>query len=849
MKWLPYILTAMFVAGCGGAVQQSWTNFRAHYNTYYNAEKSFHAGQKKVLSQNISINPDKPVRVHLELPQTAAEEFQNTIDKGAQIIRRFPDSKWVDNALFLMGKSYYYRKEYYLGLQKFEELYEVAQDPVLRQKSVIWKGRTLLDLNQHSEGISFLEEELTVLEKQWEPEFEAETRVLIAEHHVMLGNWQAAHDQLKPSVSNLDGRSLKMRAYFLYAQVHEELENYNQAYLIFDRVTSVYTDYQYSYWAELSKGKIARKAGNLDQAYYIFSSMSKDDKNFERMSEIVFQIAKTEQALGRTESSEKRYKQLLGSTVNQPGPEIQSKAYYQLGKIYSDYYNDYEIAAAYFDSSSAVSGQNFEGEAGAPMASAYGSYASLKSREQDVDSLLALGSLNKEELDSTLQIIRRNRINRLAEDDESERNVLSNVPDENIEGGEDTGRGNNFGFLNYRNAQLASAASSNFKAIWGNRPLVDNWRRAEAIQGNTNEQEIPEINGSEVPSVSAAYSDEALNIDVSEIPRTAEEKRQAHREKANIQYQIGNLFFLTLNMPDSAETYFTKVIDSEYADEALIARTKYALYQVYKSNDQTAKADVLSKQILTEHEDTIYAQRIKEQENPDNSSVSESEDPLLQQFQDIEKTQDSTMVKARRYRTLALENAANNLAPHIHFRALQGYLNRAKANTDSTAYHQYWRKDSILVERRNVNPFTGAYWDSVRILVNEHLTEFELQPYKEKVDKLNDILAANTPEDSIASCSQLGVEARVKPDMNAFLSNIKLPEELGNQRLSGSISYLITISRTGEVKDFELQSRSTLSSLESAYNTAINNHLVFYPFEFENSIEHIQCLVSFPVEN
>lgn len=847
MKWLPYILIAVFVAGCGGAVQQSWTNFRAHYNTYYNAEKSFHSGQEKVLNQSLSIDPENPVRVHRQPPQVAAEEFQNTIDKGAQIIRRFPNSKWVDNALFLMGKSYYYRKEYYLGLQKFEELYEVTEDPTLKQKSVIWKGRTLLELQQYSEAVSYLEEELTVSQGKWEPELKAKVRVLIAEHHAMLEDWQDAYKQLESSVRELSSRALKMRAYFLYAQVHEELGNYNRAYLIFDRVTSVYTDYQYSYWAELRKGKIARKVGNIDQAYYIFSSMSKDDKNFERMDEIIFQIAKTEQVRGEIESSEKRYKRLLGSTINQPSPEVQSKTYYQLGKIHSDHYNDYETAAAYFDSSSTVSNRNVEAEG--PLASAYGNYASLKSREQRIDSLLALGSLNKEELDSTLHTIRRNRINRLTAGDESDRNVLSNISGESSDERGGANRGNNFGFLNYRNTQLASAASSNFKSIWGNRPLVDNWRRAEAIQGNTNEQEFAAINGSEVSSGRVRYSDEDLNIDISEIPRTAEQKRESYQEKANIQYQIGNLFFLTLNMPDSAETYFTRVIDSEYADEALSARTRYALHQVYKSNGQIAKANELVKQILAKHKGTIYAQRINEQTNLGTPSVSESGKALLQKFRSIEEIEDSMMVKARMYRKLALENPANDLAPHIHYQALQGYLNRAKANTDSLVYKKYWTTDSTSVAKSNTNLFTGVHWDSVRIVANEHIEEFKSQPYKKKIDKLNDILEINTPEDAISSCAQLGIEARVRPDMDTFLSNIELPQELRNQRLTGSISYQITISRTGEVEDFELESTSMPGSIEAAYNKAITKHLAFYPFEFENGIERIQCSVSFPVNN
>ena len=841
--------------GCGGAVKQSWTNFRAHYNTYYNAEKSFRAGQQKILSQSLTIDPEEPVRVHRALPQAGAEEFENTIEKGAQIIRKFSDSKWTDDALFLMGKSYYYRKEYYLGLQKFEELYEVTDDPRLKQESVIWKGRTLLDLKQNGEGISFLEEELSVLEENWESGLKAELRVLIAEHHAVLENWQEAHDLLETSVTELPSRSLKMKAYFLYAQVHEKLENYNEAYLVYDRVTSIYTDYQYSFWAELFKGKIARMEGNLDQSLYIFNSMSKDDKNFDRMDEINYQIAKTEQVLGQLESSERRYKQLLRSTINQPSLEVQSKTYYELGKIYSEYYNAYETAAAYFDSSSAVSvsAQNLQSEGAGSLASAYGDYASLKSEEQRIDSLLALGELNEQELESALQEIRQNRFNQITEGTQSNQNVLTNISQENIQNEGDANQRSDFGFLNYKNVQLASASASDFRAVWGNRPLVDDWRRAEAIQGNRNNRQVTETNEQDTDPANIGYSDEDLGINIGAIPRTDQEKRQSYRQKVNVQYQLGNLFFLTLNMPDSASIYFNKVIESGYAEEDLMARTRYALYQVYRSNGEPGREGELAQQIIDKHAGTIYADRVKEQINQEDvlDSERDSVQQLLQEFKNIEQSADSMMIKAKKYRILAQANTSNELAPHIHFRALQEYLNRAKDSTNSEIYNRYWSADSTIArqDQNNINPFKGAEWDTVRILVNEHISKFKSQPYKEKVNKIDQILKANAPDSSLPSCSDLGVSAEVKPDMDTFLSSIILPQELKNQRLSGSITYSITISRTGNMEDFELESPGTLESLENAYNAAIEESLDFYPFEFESEIESVRCSISFPVKN
>lgn len=855
MKWLTHILILILLAGCGGAVKKSWTNFRAHYNTYYNAEKSFESGKNQVLSQNISIDPSNPVRVHRELPQAGAADLKNTIDKGAQIIRNFADSKWTDNALFLMGKSYYYRKEFYLALQKFEELYKVTKDAHLKQKSTIWKGRTLLDLRQHGEGISFLQEQLSVLEGKWEPELKAELRVLIAEHHAMLGNWQQAHDELKPSVQELAKRSLKMRGYFLFAQMLDRLGKYNQAYVVFDRVTSIYTDYQYSYWAELFKGQIARKTGSIDQAFFIFTGMSRDDKNFDRMDEINYQIAKTQQERGIIRDAEEGYKRVLRSTISQAGPEVRSKTYYQLGIIYSEHYNAYETAAAYFDSASTVSVSSSslqDGETGS-LASAYGNYALLKSREQRVDSLLDLGSLSDQQLDSTLQVIRNDRIEQLTSDAQSNQNTLSNVVQGSGENGDNLNQTNDFGFLNYRNPQLVSSAGSDFNTIWGNRPLVDNWRRAEAVQGVASNTDATQNTEPNVGASTGRLSDKDLGIDVSQIPRTEVQKVELQKEKASIQYELGNLFFLTLNMPDSVEAYFSNVINNNYADESLIARTKYALHEMYDADGQAEKASQIAQQILKDYPDTIYARRITKQKDLQNAPIAErdSAQQLLQQFRAIEQSEDSAMAKPHKYRALALANDSSKLAPHIHYRALQGYVNHAKRNANSATYNSYFIFDSTatVATRSGAHPFTGIYWDSVRVLVDEHINTFKDQPYTQQLNKLEEVLGTNSKSETNPRCSELGISPRIKPDMETFLDDVTLPQELQNKRLSGTITYLITIARNGAVQSFELESASTLEALERAYSKAIENSLGFYPIEFERDIQSIKCSVSFPVSN
>jgi tetratricopeptide (TPR) repeat protein len=115
--------------GCGQTLQKSWSNFRAYYNTYYNAKKNYDAGFEKVKEQNRTIDPYKPVRIHPPPLQAGNSDFEEAIEKSAKILRKYSNSKWVDESLLLIGKSYYYQQKYYPALQKFEELYKASSSP------------------------------------------------------------------------------------------------------------------------------------------------------------------------------------------------------------------------------------------------------------------------------------------------------------------------------------------------------------------------------------------------------------------------------------------------------------------------------------------------------------------------------------------------------------------------------------------------------------------------------------------------------------------------------------------------------------------------------------------------
>ncbi len=79
----------------------------AYFNTYYNASHYFRQGLKGVRHDTL---------------QYDNENFNKTIEKTTAVIVKYPRSRYVDNSLFMMGVSYYYKGDYARAAEKLDFL-------------------------------------------------------------------------------------------------------------------------------------------------------------------------------------------------------------------------------------------------------------------------------------------------------------------------------------------------------------------------------------------------------------------------------------------------------------------------------------------------------------------------------------------------------------------------------------------------------------------------------------------------------------------------------------------------------------------------------------------------------
>ena len=108
----------------------------AYYNTFYNAKQFYKKAENKrkdrEKTQVVELSPEEQERLRKsgfgrgsEVNKASTEEMQNyqrAIEKSSKVLEFYPTSKYIDDAIMLLGKCFFYRSEYSKALRKFEEL-------------------------------------------------------------------------------------------------------------------------------------------------------------------------------------------------------------------------------------------------------------------------------------------------------------------------------------------------------------------------------------------------------------------------------------------------------------------------------------------------------------------------------------------------------------------------------------------------------------------------------------------------------------------------------------------------------------------------------------------------------
>jgi cellulose synthase operon protein C len=622
------LVTLPLLAGCSAIFGQRYGNFTAYYNTFYNAQRAFEREERTILRADPPVERERFLPLFPRPAQAArGQELETAIRKAADVLRDHPSSKWVDDALLLIGKAYFYQGNYDAAAQKFRELLALEGDR-LTDEAYLWLGRSLLEAEDYAGAAGALRDGLDRpgVRERWA----GAMRLVLGEVDVRRGDYAAAVEALRAGFETTPDRELAARAAFLLGQTHDALGDPEAAAEAYALALARRPSPELLYAAEIQRALALSRSERADRALTQLTRLSRDDKYIQQRAEVELVRARVLAAAGRAEEARSLLHRLLYDRESGLRIEgVRGPIHYRLGELYRDRLGDYARAAAHFDTAATALRQATpvrdprltpEAITDADRASeAFGAFARARERVADLDSLLYLGSLSEEAFAEAIAAIgeqrraeaaaRERELRRIEERQGFAAAAQQGAPDMTPGSASATGAEGGAGaagFLAYQDPVRVAEGRVAFQTRWGDRPYLPNWRRAAAVSAAVSVRGDLDDDRGDTSSAASLDQTRDTYVDVSAVPRTPEAQLALRRDRALARYELGNVLFLSLGEPEAAIEWYRQVIEED-GEFPVAVRAYYALAEAHTALGQEAQAEELYRAIAARFPDDPIA--------------------------------------------------------------------------------------------------------------------------------------------------------------------------------------------------------------------------------------------------
>jgi len=599
--------------------RRAYHNTTAHYNGYFNAREIMRAAE-----QNITANQKEDYTEILPLflygdeamSKSLYPDMDKVIKKCSKVISRHSifikgveHNRWMDDAYMLVGKAYFYKKEYPEAMETFEFIARNFKNSPARIEALLWGVRTREQTNETSKMLLLLD--LIENEKKLAPEHKGQLHALYAHHFIKKNEYDKAIERLEAAILLTKNKKQRTRYTFVLAQLYQRTGNFKNATIQYSNVIRLKPKYEMEFQARINRARaFDLEGGNTANVKRELQKMLHDKKNKEYRDQIYF-------ALGELAFREKE--ELLGIEYFNKAAASSLGNKKLLVQIYlklADYYFEkpkYVLAQAYYDSTlqNMDKENNMYFEINEKNKNLSALVEQIKIIEKE-DSLQKVSKLSDKERDKIIKdLIQKAKDEEAKKQKEQNNNDIVNDYNQNKQQENNAGGGGTVKWYFY-NPTTRGFGFSDFKKRWGNRPLEDNWRRS-----NKGSAGVFDENGNLIvkqDSVKAESEDNPLLSEeyyLNNLPFSDSSLLASHGKICEALYVLGGIYKESFNdVPRAIET-FERLADT-YDTSRHIASTYYQLFRLHQANKNNPRAEYYKNLILEKFPYSDYARLVND---------------------------------------------------------------------------------------------------------------------------------------------------------------------------------------------------------------------------------------------
>lgn len=534
------------------------TNFSTFFNVYYTAKEEFDEAMEEYRTTTLAAYNRRldSLNINSSLSSGGKEKLNNVIKGASKVIQFKKNSRFIDDAVLLIGKSYYFLNDFLQAERKFNEFLSKLSSSDLTDEAKLFLGKTKLKLGKTKDAETILKNLVT---NSPDNSIKSEAAQDLAINAVSKKDYDIAIQYFEESIKYATDSDKKAEKQYILGKIYTL---YKPTYAAgeYKKAMNLTSDFDLSFFSKLNYAKSLIFIKDYRQAGKMLEELNSKYREYPEYKQLVeLEMANNYYAQGNYKKALQKYYEVI---VEYPGTISSADAYYYIANYYENEKDDYLNALVNYNKV----GQE----------SSYSDFT-IESTKRSVtlDRYFVLEAIinggEKREIPTenlSVENYRRiyNEEKGLDQNGESENRTIP---------GQDEGEGKGMKGRGY--------------------PPIDSLE-----QDDTGEKPVKEQNGQQENLTGDTLDPTSQNtIVVDTTTSSVDPKYDAY-------FEMAELFYYSLGRVDSAEYYLNTIL-SQYDESDKIAKVLYALANIYKNSGDNQKADNLFQQVISEYPNSIFA--------------------------------------------------------------------------------------------------------------------------------------------------------------------------------------------------------------------------------------------------
>lgn len=309
-----HLITAALVAGIlllGGC---------AYYNAFYNAKKAYSEGE--ALGKDIDPK-DRPSGAQ-------RPKYATAIAKCRIVLDEYPDSKYVDDALFLMGKCQFRLREYRKAIRNFDNVLTNFPNSKFTEEALFLKSVAHLTLGEEQISLDTMKR---LREKFPESKYAAEALFQLGDIFASKEEYERALTYYREFIEKFPKHKERQRVLFDIAQIELKLQRYDDAE---KTLAEVAKDKKKEHLDRVIEAKLLRaealnELGRSEEAAELLSSIEEQAALFGKRGDSLLLKGRIELSLGNEDEGMTILQQVIAEFPKSP---LETQARYIIATYY-----------------------------------------------------------------------------------------------------------------------------------------------------------------------------------------------------------------------------------------------------------------------------------------------------------------------------------------------------------------------------------------------------------------------------------------------------------------------------------------------------------------------------------